>query len=70
MYMEYVHDGKTHVVTVRRVNDPTKNYITCEVSNNGRIIQYLAKNNRQPSELDAIEFKRIYQNYLNTMDKN
>lgn len=70
MYMEYVHDGKTHVVTVRRVNDPTKNYITCEVSNNGRIIQYLTKNNRHPSELDAIEFKRIYQEYLNTMDKN
>lgn len=70
MYMERVHDGKTHVVTVRRVNNPDKNYITCEVSNNGLIVQYLAKCNCHPTERDAIEFKRTLQEYFNTVTKD
>lgn len=70
MYMERVHDGKTHVVTVRRVNDPDKNYITCEVSNNGKIIQYLARCNNHPTESDAIEFKKTLQDYFNTVTKD
>ena len=66
MYMERVYKGITHVVTVRRVNDPDKNYITCEVNNSGKIIQYLIKNNRLPTDEDAKQFKYIYQDYLDT----
>lgn len=65
MYMERVYNGSTHVVTVRRVDAPDKSYITCEVTNDGRIWQYLIKNNWSPREQDAIDFKRIYQDYLN-----
>lgn len=64
MYMEKVYNGHTHVVTIRRVSDPDKNYITCEVLNNGKINQYLTKNNNRPTDPDAIEFQKIYQQHL------
>jgi len=69
MYMERVYNGITHVVTVRRVENPDKNYITCEVNNLGRIIQYLARANSHPTEQDAKEFKAIYQTHLTTAIK-
>jgi len=64
LYMEKVYEGSTHVVTVRRKSDPDTNYITCEVSNNGTIIQYLAAFNRSVTDNDAINFKREYAIYL------
>lgn len=64
-YMERVHNGDTHIVTVRRVENPDLNYITCEVSNNGKIVQYLAACNASPREQDAREFYHTYQEYLN-----
>ena len=42
MYMRKVIDGDTNVVFIRKNSDLTKPYITCEVSNGGSIIQYLA----------------------------
>ena len=69
MYMERVYNGLTHVVTVRRVENPDKNYITCEVNNYGRIIQYLARANKHPTEQDAKEFRTIYQAHLATAIK-
>ena len=68
MYMEKVYDGETHVVVVCRKSDPDKNYITCEVNNNGRIIQYLKKNNRWTNiEDDAKDFKALYAHHLATV---
>lgn len=64
LYMEKVAQGTTHVVAVRKKNNPDVPYITCEVSNHGAIIQYLLKYNRYPcNELD-IDFKVAYATYL------
>lgn len=70
MYMERVYNGTTHIVVVRRKINPDKNYITCEVSNEGKIYQYLARCNYSVQEQDAKDFQRIYQNYLNSVKKD
>ena len=44
-YMRQVAEGDTHVVVVRDKEKPTESLITCEVSNDGKIIQYLARLN-------------------------
>lgn len=69
MYMERVYNKQTHVVTVRRKADPENAFITCEVDNNGQIIQYLARFNRQPTGTDAIKFRTEYQAHLCLVNK-
>ena len=64
LYMEKVYKGHTHVVTVRRKTDPDKSYITCEVTNNGLIYQYLAFGNSTPKDAAATSFKKEYQQHL------
>ena len=64
MYMERVYKGETHVVTIRRKSDPNKSYITCEVSDDGIIWQYLARCNETPKEQDARNFKTEYSQHL------
>lgn len=69
MYLSQVVEGKTHVVFVRRKNNPVKSLITCEVKN-GRIVQFLEKYNRAPSEPAMYAFKDAYQAHLcNSWDK-
>ena len=70
LYMEYVFDRKTHVVSIRRKNRLREHYITCEVSNNGEIIQYLKKNNMNVTEDEDINFRNLYQNHLRTVEKD
>jgi hypothetical protein len=69
MYMERVYNKQTHVVAVRRKADLENAFITCEVDNNGQIIQYLARFNRQPAETDAIKFRTEYQAHLCSANK-
>lgn len=64
LYMEKVYIGSTHVVTIRRKDNPNDSYITCEVSNDGYIVQYLAAFNRTPNAYDAIQFKKEYAYHL------
>lgn len=65
-YMERVADGTTHIVAVRKKSAPDVPYITCEVTNQGVIRQYLRKFNNLPTgEKDKL-FRIIYQNHLNT----
>lgn len=64
MYYEKVCKRSTHVVFVRRKNEPEKSYITCEVDNNGTIKQYLERFNKEVKDIDARFFKRAYQEYL------
>ena len=45
-YMRHVMDGNTFVVFVRKKSCPKKSYVTCEVSKNGKIRQYLTTNNK------------------------
>lgn len=66
MYLNEVIDGKTHVVFIRRKNNPTKSLITCEVRN-GKIWQYLEKFNNRPSDSALIDFKNAYQAHLDEM---
>lgn len=64
MYMERVYNKQTHIVTVRRKANPENAFITCEVSNDGQIIQYLGRFNRWPTETDAVKFRTEYQTHL------
>lgn len=65
IYKEKVANGETHVVFIRKKNDPEKSYITCEVNNEGRIRQYLTKNNMSPqNDEPAVDFYEQYQQHL------
>ena len=67
MYLSKVLAGRTNVVFVRRKSNPTKPLITCEVDNNGRIIQFLKAYNQRPvaGEDDAlIKFSADYALHL------
>lgn len=64
MYMNRVVNGSTNVVFVRMKNDIDTPYITCEVNNSGRIVQYLASYNRSVQDVNASEFRTAYQSHL------
>lgn len=64
LYMQQVAEGQTHVVVVRNKMKPAESLITCEVSNDGDIIQYLARFNRRPTEDDLLALKKQYQAHL------
>ena len=66
MYLEKVIDGETNVVFVRQKNEPNKSYITCEVRG-GQIIQFLLKYNHRVTEETDNEFRKEFQNYLNSI---
>lgn len=64
IYYKKVCERSTHIVFIRRKKEPKKSYITCEVDNNGTIIQYLARFNTEVKDVHARFFKRAYQEYL------
>ncbi len=64
-YLERVIRGETNVVFIRRKSDPTVSHITCEVTNNGRIKQFLLKHNCHPAYDSAEDaFKVEFGKYL------
>lgn len=63
-YFSEVVDHQTHIVFVRKKEEPKKPYITCEVSNDGKIVQYLAQFNAQPKDQSALEFAKEYGEFL------
>lgn len=64
MYMPRVIDDRTNIVFIRRVNNPDKSYITCEVRN-GKIEQYLGKNNSWlNNDKEAMAFKKLFTKHL------
>lgn len=65
-YLSEVIKGYTNIVFIRKKTDVDTSYITCEVRE-GRIVQYLGKFNNYVHDEEAIEFKRKYQAYLNTV---
>ena len=67
MYLNRVVHKQIRVVFVRHKSAPNNSYITCEVANNGVILQYLCKYNSTPKETSAMQFKIEYQNYLNQL---
>lgn len=65
-YMPYVVRGETNVVFIRKKSEPNKPHITCEVSNNGTITQFLLAHNcsvyedRNPEEYKFLkEFREF-----------
>lgn len=64
MYLPKVRDQKTHVVFIRHNDNPTKSYITCEVTNDGYINQFYLMNNNCVTKEKDIEFRRLYQEHL------
>ena len=65
-YLPEVIKGETNIVFIRKKTDVENSYITCEV-NEGRITQYLTKYNNYVCDNDALDFKKKYQAYLNTL---
>ena len=61
IYLPRVIDKQTHIVFVRRKDNPNASYITCEVSNYGDICQYLLSYNRYVAA-DSIE-EEFYKSY-------
>lgn len=57
-YIERVAVGKTKILFLRRRTDPTKSFVTMEVSN-GKIVQALTKYNATPS-IDVFKFLNKY----------
>lgn len=64
LYYPQVIDQKTHIVFIRKKNNIDIPYITCEVGNNGKIYQYLARFNARVIDHNAIVFKEKYQDFL------
>lgn len=64
MYMDYVYNNQTYVVTVRKKSNPTESFITCEVNHSGRINQYLYGSNRYVHGGSEYAFKLLYQEHL------
>lgn len=65
MYLDMVLEGETNIVFIRKKDDIEHSYITCEVTNNGMIKQYLLRNNQKvSSNSPAFEFRYEYQKHL------
>lgn len=65
-YFPYVQKSKTHIVFIRKKEDINTPYITCEINNNGKIIQYLTKYNKPITKNDDFNFLAEYQEFLHT----
>ena len=66
-YMPYVARGETNVVFVRKKSAPDVPYITCEVDNDGRIVQYLLKHNCRPqADTPEHKFAKEFGHFLQT----
>ena len=64
MYYPKVKDNRAYIVFVRKVDSPTKSYITCEINKQGEIVQYLRKYNNTIESKEDIDFKNEYQKHL------
>lgn len=68
-YLEKVIDGSTHVVVIRRKDNPSKSLITCEISNQFRIRQYYGRYNTDPKRAEA-QFRTELSKYLDGVREN
>ena len=64
MYLPRVLEGTTNVVFIRRKDDINTPFITCEVDDSGRIIQYLTRYNSSNVGETAKRFRVEYANHL------
>lgn len=65
MYMKDCAHGKTHIVAVRSVFNPSHSLITCEIDPKSRKIkQWLCAHNADDTNVNSLRFRREYQSYL------
>jgi hypothetical protein len=65
-YTERVINGREHIVFIRKKNDVDKNYITCEIYDNGKIGQFYRACNGSPDHRD-IKFQYAYAQHLSAL---
>lgn len=64
-YVSMIIDNRTYVVFVRNKNDLSKSLVTAEVSTNGRVVQFLLKQNRHiEGNADLVEFLENWRVHL------
>ena len=63
-YFDKVIKERTNIAFVRKENDLKTPFITCEIDNTGRIIQFYAKNNETPKGENVDKFRKEWQKYL------
>ena len=63
-YFRYVKDQTSYVVFIRDKEDIEHSLITCEITKNGRIRQYLKKYNSNKLTEEEQAFKEEYEKYL------
>ena len=69
LYMEKVAAGSTHVVVIRKKSASEQSLVTCEISNNWHIVQYLARWNSRPAEPE-LKFADELKVYLSSLSQN
>lgn len=67
LYLPRCIQGLTNVVFIRKKDNKEKSYITCEVSNNGDIVQFLRAYNHSIREPEDIAFYEAYKNHLESV---
>lgn len=63
-YLETAVQGDTNIIFIRKKSKPEVPYITCEVGNDGHIWQYLTKHNQTPTDTEAINFYKAFQEFV------
>lgn len=56
--------GDSYVVFIRRKDNPNKSYITCEISTNGYIHQYLTTNNNRVEDEMGVAFLTTLKDFI------
>ena len=67
-YLQLVINHKTNVIFIRKKDNIEKSFITCEVSNNGNIKQYLLKHNKRVNT-NTLEHE-FYHKYAKWLKEN
>lgn len=67
MYLQRVINGSTNVVFIRRKDNVEIPYITCEVSNDGYICQFLLANNSRNLPMSAEIFKDLFATHIRNL---
>lgn len=63
-YLDCAKDGTTNICFIRKKENLNKSYITCEVTCEGRIRQFLLSGNNEPHDTNDLLFKIKFQEIL------
>lgn len=63
-YFDDVVNGDTNIAFVRKEDDPETPFVTCQITNSGRIVQFYTKNNYDPKGDDINKFRNEWARHL------